>query len=138
MQKHGKQIFSDCDYFLKRFNEDDYKYNMNLFRKKWNDTLIQTIAAHSYEDASLEFVQQVKKVYTRFGRISKARKRDLGLFMIYFLFPAILLTECEGAKIFCDVLLDTWNRELDTSIVYMDYEEIAAGFNDKLLGMMKE
>ena len=75
MQKHGKEIFSDCDYFLKRFNEDDYKYNMNLFRKKWNDTLIQTIAAHSYEDASLEFVQQVKKVYTRFGRISKARKQ---------------------------------------------------------------
>lgn len=137
MNRHVKEIFSDCSYFLKRFDDENYKYNMELFRKKWNGTFVDTILANNYDADSASFVSQVKVLYTRFGKLKQSRRQELGLFMIYYVFPAIILTECENAGSLCDVLLASWNKEMETDITYMNYEEILATFNDKLLGMLQ-
>lgn len=135
MDKNVKQMFSDCNYFLKKFNDEDYKYNMKLFREKWNKTFVETIVLRNYEADSLSFVSQVKTLYTRFGKVNKSRKQDLSLFMIYFVFPAILLTDEAEAKELCDVLLMTWNKEMGTDISYTNYDDILANFNDRMFGM---
>lgn len=137
MNRHVKDIFSDCNYFLKKFDDESYKYNMELFRKKWNEIFVDTVLARNYEADSTSFVQQVKSIYARFGKISKSRKQELGLFMIYYVFPAILLTEQEDASKLCDALVAIWNAEMETNITYEGYNEISSSFNDKLLGMFQ-
>ena len=74
------------------------------------------------------------------NRLGKLKKQDLSLFMIYFIFPAMLLTgkdnNCdERAKEACDRLLTAWNDTLGVNINYVDYNNILAGFNDKMFGI---
>lgn len=59
----------------------------------------------------------------------------LNLFMIYYVFPAILLTEDENAGILCDALKESWGSSFKNSkIDYADYNTMCENFNDKLLG----
>lgn len=135
MEKHIKEIFADYEYMLKKFRKNDYIANMELFEKKWKDILCETIDKGDYEQTSNESVDQVISIYSRFGRLSKTKKMDLGLYMIYFIFPSILRTGKENASKLCDTLLATWNDKMDTDIEYITYDEIVDGFNTKMFGI---
>lgn len=135
MEKHIKEIFADYEYMLKKFRKNDYITNMGLFEKKWKDILCETIDRGDYEHISKECVDQVVNIYSRFGRLSKTKKMDLGLYMIYFIFPSILRTGKENAGELCDTLLATWNDKMDTDIEYITYDEIVDGFNTKMFGI---
>jgi len=135
MDKQVKEIFKDYEYMLKKFRRKDYIENMKAFRTKWDGLISSTIEAGNFEAVSENFVQNVISIYTKWGRISKIRKMDLGLFMVYFVFPAILLSEKSGAEELCNTLLATWNEKMNSNIEYMKYDDIVAGFNDKMFGM---
>lgn len=135
MNTHTKEIFADYEHYLRKFRKKDYIQNMELFRAKWNEILAATVQAGNYEEVAKDFVEQLKNTYKRFGKVSKTRKIDLGLFLIYFVFPGILLTEKAGAKELCDILADSWNEEMGTCIEYLSYDEIVENFNDKTFGM---
>lgn len=135
MENSVKDIFSDYEYMLKKFRKNDYIKNMSLFRDKWGELIAETVDRDNYDDISEKFVSKVIEIYTRWGRLGKTRKMDLGLFMIYFIFPSILLTEKETAKELCDTLLDKWNEKLGTNVEYIPYDEIVSSFNDKMFGI---
>lgn len=135
MDKHAKEIFAGYEDLLRKFRKNDYISNMERFTNKWQDVFKETIASDNREEIATNFVNEIEAIYKRFGRVSKTRKIDLNLFMVYFVFPLMQNIEAEGAEEMCDILVDTWNDKFGTSIEYMTYDEILGSFKDKMFGM---
>lgn len=62
---------------------------------------------------------------------------DINLFMIYFVFPAILLTHSEYAGRLADAIRDEWRGHFKNSaqLSYTTFEEISGTFQEKFLGL---
>lgn len=133
------KIFDDYEYLLRRFKKSEYIADMEVFRKKY-DGQIEEILGFESDDLYEEFSKEVYARYSFMGKVGKMKKKELGLFMIYFVFPGMLLkgeetkdkTVCESS---CEKLLDAWNKTFDADISYMDYASILEGFNDKMFGI---
>lgn len=141
------ELFDDYEILLQKFKKSEYIKNMDVYRNKYEEqlkTLIDAASDVNDPDASkdkyIEFSKQICKKYSFLNRLGKLKKQDLSLFMIYFIFPAMLLTgkdnDCdERSKEACDRLLKAWNDTLGVNIDYVDYNNILAGFNDKMFGI---
>ncbi len=88
------------------------------------------------DEIAMCMVGAVNEKYRKWGRVSAKRRTDLGFYLIYYVFPAILLTEHPDAKLLADHIRDIWNREMKEKISYADYETIRESFQDKLLGLI--
>ena len=61
---------------------------------------------------------------------------DLNFFMIYYVFPAILLTEHDDAKLIADYLCSRWGEKFKNSkIQYTDYDSLYVSFREKIFGI---
>ena len=87
-------------------------------------------------EVAMCMVDAVNEKYRKWGRVSVKRRTDLGFYLIYYVFPALLLKEEPEGKILADQIRDTWNREMKEKISYADYETIRTSFQDKLLGLI--
>lgn len=83
------------------------------------------------------FAETVEHKFAKRGRISAPRQVDINCFMIYYIFPAILLTQSEYSKMLADAIRDEWRVRFKNSsqLAYTDYDTIYRSFNDKILGM---
>ena len=88
------------------------------------------------DEIAMRMVDVVNEKYRKWGHVSAKRRTDLGFYLIYYVFPALLLTEHPDAKLLADHIRDVWNREMKEKISYADYETIRQSFQDKLLGMI--
>ena len=88
------------------------------------------------DEIAMCMVDAVNEKFRKWGRVSVKRRTDLGFYLIYYVFPALLLTEQPESKLLADHIRDTWNREMKEKISYADYETIRASFQDKLLGLI--
>lgn len=135
MDKHTKEIFANYEDKLRKFKKNEYIKNMEEFTQRWGQVFSDTIVSDNREEIAANFVDNVETLYKRFGKVSRSRKIDLNLFMVYFVFPLIQTREAEGATDMCDILLDAWNDKFGTAIDYMKYEDILGSFKDKMFGM---
>ena len=61
---------------------------------------------------------------------------DLNFFMIYYVFPAILMTQYDDAKLMADTLCETWGNSFKgAKIGYTDYETLHESFKEKIFGI---
>ena len=132
------KLFDDYEILLTGFNRAKYIKNMQVFKEKYKDALTELYRQSKEEYRS--FCEAVYKRYSFMGKVGKMKKKDLNLFMIYYIFPAMLLkgednAEKEMAHTGGDSLLETWNSVFDTDISYLEYPVILEGFNDKLFGV---
>lgn len=68
--------------------------------------------------------------------IDSAIQTDLNFFMIYYVFPAILLTEHDDAKLIADHLCSRWGEKFKNSkIQYTDYDSLYVSFREKIFGI---
>lgn len=81
-------------------------------------------------------IDGVNRKYRKWGRVSGRRRADLNFFLIYYVFPSLLLTGHPDAELIADHLRDTWNREMKEQISYTSYEQIRESFHDKILGLI--
>ena len=96
--------------------------------------------AESAEDAAKTvgavFADRIFDAFAVKGKVKGAEHADLNLFMIYYVFPAILLTEDPNAHMLCDGLKTAWNgRFQNTNIGYTDYETLSNSFRNKIFGI---
>lgn len=79
----------------------------------------------------------VEARFAKRGKISGRCQMDINLFMIYYVFPAILLTQSECAVLLADAIRDEWRERFRDSeqLGYATYEEISATFKEKFLGI---
>ncbi|NBH83133.1 hypothetical protein D7X88_10360 [bacterium C-53] len=144
MLNHVETIFDGMVDMMKKLKKPSYKKNMESFREK-NDHFFQEMAQYVVERENREeAVREVAEVFTSAveenfsvrGRIRPRTQADLNFFMIYYVFPAILLTESEAADLIASGIRDTWRKKFkDSNIDYTDYDRLYNTFRDKILGI---
>ena len=146
MLDHVEIVFQDMKPMMKKLKNASYKANMEKFLEEHGDYFRKmtdlTGNADNKEETACDiaktFVDQVEKIYAspKNGKIKGTLQMDLNFFMIYYVFPAILLTEHEDAVLIADHLRDEWgNRFKDSRIQYTDYETLYGAFKEKIFGI---
>lgn len=144
MLNQAETIFDGMVDMMKKLKKPSYKKNMENFREK-NDHFFQEMAQYVVEREDREeavkevaevFTSAVEKSFSVRGRIRPRTQADLNFFMIYYVFPAILLTESEVSDLIASGIRDTWRTKFkDSNIDYTDYESLYGTFREKILGI---
>ena len=90
------------------------------------------------KELAVDFTDKVYDAYVspKKGKIDSAIQTDLNFFMIYYVFPAILLTEHDDAKLIADHLCSRWGEKFKNSkIQYTDYDSLYVSFREKIFGI---
>ena len=143
MLQQVETIFADMAPMLKGLKKKSYEANMKVFREKNNEFFFQlmdqlkagnkeVIAQH----LSNSFVAAVKQIFEKKGKIKGNVQMDLNFFMIYYVFPSILMTQSDDAKLLADTLCETWGKSFkDAKIGYTDYDKLYESFKEKIFGI---
>ena len=143
MLQQVETIFADMAPMLKGLKKKSYEANMKVFREKNNEFFFQlmdqlkagnkeVIAQH----LSNSFVSAVKQIFEKKGKIKGNVQIDLNFFMIYYVFPSILMTQSDDAKLMADTLCETWGKSFkDAKIGYTDYDKLYESFKEKIFGI---
>ena len=137
-------IFDDMSIMLKHLKKKRYEENMERFRGLHGHyfsemaTLMEEAAdkEQTAQEIAVTVLDAAKQKLTRFGRIPGYAEVNLTFFMIYYIFPAILLTESPYSTAIADALQEEFKvRFKNSNISYADYQTIYDGFNEKILGI---
>ena len=144
MLQQVEAMFADMAPMLKGLKKKKYETNMKEFREKNNEFIFQMMDQLKVEKKeyvakhlSNSFVNAVKQIYEKRGKIKGSVQMDLNFFMIYYVFPAILMTQYDDAKLMADTLCETWGNSFkDGKIGYTDYETLHESFKEKIFGIL--
>lgn len=152
-------MFDDMAGMLSRIKKKIYGERMTYFRQKNEQTLTEMICfveqaevpneaevqkedeVHKEEEAAAQVAKAladaVEARFAKRGKINGRTQMDINLMMIYYVFPAILLTESACAVPLADAIRDEWRGRFRDSeqIGYTTYEELSNTFQEKILGM---
>lgn len=145
MLEHVDTMYDNISNMLRKLKKGSYENNMKIFREK-NQKYIQEMidfmeASDNKDKAAKEIAAMLANaVEKRFvgtnGKIKSRQQADINFFMIYYTFPAILLSESEYAHQINQSICDEWAvRFKDSNIGYTDYDSIYSKFNEKILGI---
>lgn len=138
-------MFDNMEAMMYRLKKKAYKERMGQFREKNEEILSEMTEfveqAEDKDEAAAQVAKAladaVEKRFAKRGKISGRSQMDINLFMIYFVFPAILLTQSEYAGKLADAVRDEWRGRFRNSeqLGYTTYEEISGTFQEKFLGL---
>ena len=143
MLQQVETIFEDMAPMLKGLKKKTYEANMKTFREKNNEFFFnmmdqlkmgnkEAIAKH----LSNSFVAAVKQIFEKRGKIKGSLQMDLNFFIIYYVFPSILMTQSDDAKLMADTLCETWGNSFkNAKIGYTDYDKLYESFKEKIFGL---
>lgn len=144
MLEHLETVFDGMSDMIKNLRKQSYKNNMERFREK-NEHFFQEMAQYvegqdNKEEAAKEAAQiwasAVEKKFSVRGRIKSYTQSDVNLFMIYYVFPAVLLVESEYSDLIARSIRDLWrSRFKDSNIDYTTYDELYNSFQNRILGI---
>ena len=143
MLQQVESMFEDMALMLKNLKKKNYETNMKAFREKNNEFFFEMIDQLKFENKeaiarhiSNSFVAAVKQKFEKRGKIKGKVQMDLNFFMIYYVFPAILMTQSEDAKLMADTLCETWGNSFkESKIGYTDYDPLYESFKEKIFGI---
>ena len=139
-------VFDKKDALMKGLKKKSYEINMKTFRNDNNHFFFEMtdyVGASADKDAAAKEIAKIFVDETQ-AKFSKGLRKkipgyvqsDLNFFMIYFVFPAILMTLHDDSKLVADALLDEWRaRFKDGQIGYTNYETLSGSFKDKIFGL---
>lgn len=144
MLDHLETVFDGMADMIKNLRKPSYKNNMEKFREK-NEHFFREMAQYvegkeNKEEAAKEIARiwasVVEKKFSVKGRIKSYTQSDVNFFMIYYVFPAILLVESECSDLIAGSIRDLWrSRFKDSKIDYTTYDELYNSFQDRILGI---
>lgn len=146
MLEHAETMFDGMPDMMKRLKKASYAANMKQFREKnghYFDEMTQYVEAAEDKTAAagqvaLAFTGQVDAYFRALGKgkIKSRAQADLNFFMIFYVFPALLLTDHPQAVRIADAVRDAWRSTFKNSnIDYRDYDTMYNAFNEKILGI---
>jgi hypothetical protein len=144
MLEHVEVMFDGMSDMMKKLKKASYEKNMKEFREKNDHFLIEMVSYVEHDgnhekaadDIAESFVQQVKNAFSVGGRMKSRMQADLNFFMIYYVFPALLLTDHEYADLVAKKICALWGSTFrDSKIGYADYNRIYSGFREKIFGI---
>lgn len=129
---------------MKKLKKSSYKKNMESFRGK-NEHFFQEMTQYVEEKESKEeaaeevaeaFTTAVEKNFSVRGKMKSRTQADLNFFMIYYVFPAILLEKSEYSDLIAGKIRDLWRKKFKNSnIEYTSYDRLYETFREKILGI---
>ena len=136
-------IFDHMGPMLKKLKKKQYEENMKAFRQEYNHYFFEMTDYMKTEkkevmanEIASAFVKAVKEKFEVKGKIKEYQQIDLNFFMIYYVFPAILMTQHEDAVLIADTLCKVWGDSFKESrIQYADYDTIHNSFKEKIFGI---
>lgn len=147
MLEQAGMMFDHMDVMMDRMKKKAYKERMQLFRERNEAVLtemtdfVEQAEEQERDKAAAQtakaLADAVEARFAKRGKISGRNQMDVNLFMIYFVFPAILLTQSEYAGLLADAVRDEWRGRFRDSgqLNYTTYEEIYSNFQEKFLGL---
>ncbi len=144
MLKHVENMFDGMTDMMKKLKKASYEKNMTAFRKRnghyFEEMTAYTEQAEDHEAAAKEiaavFVKAVQDAFSVKGRMKSRMQADLNFFMIYYTFPALLLTESEQADLIAKSICSLWGSTFkDSNIGYTTYEKLYGAFREKIFGI---
>lgn len=145
MQERIEEMFAKMYPMTDGLKKKSYDKWMAEFREKHGQTFQEmAVAVEQSENRAEEakniagmFADVVEHQFAKRGKISAPRQVDINSFMIYYVFPTILLTQSECAVLLADALRDEWRGRFRNSsqLAYTDYDTIRGSFNEKIMGM---
>lgn len=147
MLEQAGTMFDNMEAMMYRIKKKVYAERMEQFQEK-NRALLAEMTGfveqaeeqrrdEAAAQAAKAFANAVETRFAKRGKISGRSQMDINLFMIYYVFPAILLTGSECAVPLADAIRDEWRGRFRDSaqIGYTTYEEISSTFQEKFLGL---
>lgn len=137
-------IFDDKERLLKKLKKHTYVQYMEEFRSAYGhffDEMTELIENSDDKERDLKLISDtlIEAVNNRFSKNGKIKGRvmaDLNFYMIYYTFPAILLTEKECADEIAAAICTKWGESFkDSKIGYTTYEKLLGAFKTKIWGI---
>lgn len=129
---------------LGKVKKKDYENHYNSFFEENNELfseMFDYISARDDKKAAAEEIAVIvydnlgRQHGNRKGKLSKSLCIDLSMYMLYYMYPAILKMDNENSTVLADALRDEWRvRSNNPSFDYASYEDIYKGFKEKLFG----
>lgn len=145
MLEQAGTMFDNMEMMLYRIKKKVYKERMEQFREKNQEILAEMtgfVEQGSNREAAAAQVAEaladaVESRFAKRGKISGRSQMDINLFMIYYVFPAILMTQSECAVPLADAIRDEWRGRFRDSaqLQYATFEELSSTFQEKFLGL---
>lgn len=145
MQERVEKMFDKMYPMTDGVKKASYEKWMTEFRERHGDVLLEMTEAvkesgnqtAEAEKIAALFADVAESLFSKRGKISSRKQVDINCFMIYYIFPAILLTQSACAVILADAIRDEWRKRFKNSrqLAYTDYDTIYKSFNDKIFGM---
>ncbi len=143
MLQQVEVVFEDMAPMLKGLKKKNYEENMKVFREKNNEFFFQMMDQLKMDNKEAvakhlanSFVAAVKQIFEKQGKIKGSVQADMNFFMIYYVFPAILMTQSDNAKLMADTLCETWGNSFkNAKIGYTDYDTLYGSFKEKIFGI---
>lgn len=144
MLEQVASMFDNMELMLKKLKKKTYEPRMNEFRENYGhfiNEMTDYIEQQEDKTAATEkmaetFVTAVKERFTVKGKIGGRKQADMNFFMIYYVFPAILLTEHEEADALASAICSCWSKTFkDSKIGYTSYEILYNSFRNKIFGI---
>ena len=135
MLDHVEIIFDNMPELLKRLKKASYAERMEKFRGEHGHffrEMTDTVELAEDKDAAAAEIAG----FTVRGKIKSRIQADMNFFMIYYVFPAILMTRSACADQVAKAVRDQWSRSFKNSdIGYTDYDSLLGAFNEKIFGL---
>lgn len=143
MLEHVEAMFDNRKDMMKGLKKKSYEARMKTFREengRFFREMIQYVEESGRESAAQEiadaFIAAVNRKFCVKGKIRSGTQADLNFFMIFFVFPALLLEENENCVLIADHIRDAWRAAFqDSEIDYADYDKIHGSFHEKIFGI---
>lgn len=138
-----EKMFGKFQLRLGKVKKKDYERIFEGFMGDNRELLCEMLQYISARDDKQEAASEVAKIvydnmtvqYGKRGKLPKGITIDMSIYLIYYMFPAILKLEDENSKILADALRDEWRvRTKNELFDYTTYEEVHKGFKEKLFG----
>ncbi|MCI8774360.1 MAG: hypothetical protein HFI50_10620 [Lachnospiraceae bacterium] len=129
---------------MKKLKKASYEKNMQEFRERnghFFQEMMQYVGQKEDKEAAAKevadvFTDAVKETFSVRGKIKSRTQIDMNFFMIYYVFPAILLEESEVNDLIAGSIRDAWEAKFkDSKIQYADYDRIYGAFREKIFGI---
>lgn len=140
-----EKMFDDLNPMLRKLKKKSYEKNSEDFRGKYGHYFQEMTdyveGADDKEAAAREIgaaiAEDVKKTFSSpKGKINSGIQADLNMFTIYYVFPTLLLTEHEDARLIADNICSEWGKQFKgNNIQYTDYDTLYGAFREKIFGI---
>lgn len=140
-----EQIFENREEMITGLKRATYQKNMEGFLDKFGhyfDEMNAYMGETDDPEAAAEAIglhlmhAAEKQCGNRRGKLDGRTRSEISLFMVYYVFPAII-KQGEHAEELADGVLKVSRKVLrNKELQYADYETIYNGFSDKILGFI--